>query len=116
MSVAEAGGGAGRVNARSAKLGRVEGTGEFWTGEDRTRGLLQDGVGEFIFPADTPFAEADDAFALGEKAIFQGSMHDPKSGWSQIGASVIVSGASFTDEGPYVVKLKMAGKPQALEG
>ena len=68
------------MRGRSAKLGRVEGTGEFWTGEDRTRGLLLDGVGSFTFPQDTPFAEADDAFALGEKVIFQGWMHDPPEG------------------------------------
>ena len=93
MSVAEAGGGAGRVNARSAKLGRVEGTGEFWMGEERTRGLLLDGTGSFTFPKGTSFEDADGVFALGEKVIFQGWMHDAKTGWSQIGAAVIVSGA-----------------------
>ena len=104
------------MNARSAKLGRVEGTGEFWTGEDRTRGLLMDGVGSFTFPEGTPFGEADGGFALGEKVIFQGWMHDPKTGWSQIGAAVIVSGASYKGEGSYTLKLKIAGKPMALEG
>ena len=104
------------MSARSAKLGRVEGTGEFWTGEDRTRGLLLDGVGSFTFPQDTPFAEAEDAFALGEKVPFQGWMYDPKRGWYRVSAAVIVSGASYMGEGPYTLKLKRAGKPQALEG
>ena len=103
------------MSDRSAKLGRVEGTGEFWTGEDRTRGLLMDGVGSFTFPQGTSFAEADDAFALGEKVLFEGWMHDPKRGWYRVGAPAIVSGASSVGEEPYTVKLKIAGKPRELE-
>ena len=104
------------MSEKSAKLGRVEGTGEFWTGEDRTRGLLMDGVGSFTFPQGTPFAEADDASVLGEKVPFEGWMHDPRRGWYRVGAPVIVSRASFIGQGPYTVSLKIAGKPQALEG
>ena len=104
------------MKGRSAKLGQVLGTGEFWTGEGRTTGLLQDGKGSFTFPDGTPFEEAGGVFALGEKVIFEGWMHDPRRGWNQIGAAVIVSGASFMGEGPYTVSLKMAGKPTALDG
>ena len=92
------------MRGRSAKLGRVEGTGEFWTGEDRTSGLLQDGKGSFTFPKGTSFEDADGAFALGEKVIFQGWMHDPRTGWSRIGAAVVVSGASYKGEGSCTLK------------
>ncbi len=104
------------MNARSAKLGEVEGTGEFWMGEDRTRGLILDGKGSFTFPDGTSFEEADGVFALGEKLQWEGWMHDPRRGWYQVGAPVIVSGASFIGQGPYTVSLKIAGKPKALGG
>ena len=104
------------MSARSAKLGRVKGTGEFWMGEGRTRGLMLDGTGSFTFPEGTSFAEADDAFVLGKKVIFQGWMHDPRRGWYRVGAPALVYGASSVGGGPYTLKLMLAGKPQALEG
>ena len=85
-------------------------------GEYRTRGLLMDGVGSFTFPKGTSFAEADDAFSLGDKALFEGWMYDPKRGWYRVEAPVIVFGTSCVGEEPYTLKLKMAGKPETLEG
>ena len=60
---------------RSAKLGRLEGTGEFWMREVRPGGPL-DGAGSFTFPEGMTFAEADGAFVLGEPVAYEGLMHD----------------------------------------
>ena len=105
------------MTARPAKLGQALGTGEFWMGEGLTRGLLLDGTGSFTFGRGTPFEEADGAFALGEQVPFEGWMHDPERGWYRFGAPVIVLEASYKgEEAVYTLKLKIAGKPQALEG
>ena len=98
---------------RSAKLGTLEGTGEFWMREVRPGGLL-DGAGSFTFPEGMTFAEADKAFALGQPVPYEGTMHDPTKGWYRIRVPVIVSGVSRVGEGWFVVTLKIAGEPEDL--
>ena len=101
------------MSARSAKLGRLEGTGEFWMREERPGGLL-DGAGSFTFPEGMTFAEADEAFVLGEPVPYEGLMHDPRRGWYRVRVPVIVSGASCVGEGWFIVTLKIAGEPEDL--
>ena len=101
------------MSARWAKLGTLEGTGEFWMTEERPGGLL-DGAGSFTFPEGMTFAEADEAFARGEPVAYEGMMHDPRRGWYRVRVPVIVSRATRVGEGWFVVTLKIAGEAEDL--
>jgi hypothetical protein len=98
---------------RPAKLGGFSGTGEFWMREERPGGRL-DGTGSCTFPEGMTFAEADEAFVLGEPVPYEGLMHDPRRGWYRVRVPVIVSGASCVGEGWFIVTLKIAGEPEDL--
>jgi len=72
------------------------------------------GAGSFTFPEGMTFAEADEAFVLGEPVQYEGLMHDPRKGWYRVRVPVIVSGASCVGEGWFIVTLKIAGEPEDL--